>query len=68
MRERELPKHWRNLLIFLCRGAEALWIVKPWNLGRSLDIHITDKISKIIRLAQAGPKVTLLIFTVIIMI
>ena len=44
-------------VVLICRGQDNLWILKPWNLGRGMDIHITDNLVQMIKLAQAGPKV-----------
>ena len=39
------------------QGLDNHWIVKPWNLARGLDTHVTKSISHILKQVFTGPKI-----------
>jgi tubulin--tyrosine ligase-like protein 12 len=50
----EFASYYQNRTL---KGLNNHWIIKPWNLARGLDMHITGDLSQIIRLSQTGPKI-----------
>ena len=40
-------------------NGDNIWIVKAWNLGRGMDLHITRNLVQIIRLVNTIPKVSM---------
>ncbi|GMH16581.1 hypothetical protein Nepgr_018422 [Nepenthes gracilis] len=57
----DLEKHLTELIgNYIVRerdGVDNLWILKPWNMARTIDTTISSNLSAIIRLMETGPKI-----------
>ena len=43
--------------IFFVSGLDNHWIVKPWNLARALDTHVSPDLAHLLKLQFSGPKI-----------
>lgn len=55
--ETEMEAFIGDYLVREGQGKNNLWIMKPWNMARTIDTSITDYLPALIRLAETGPKI-----------
>lgn len=55
--EVQLPQLIGDYFVRKRDGLDNLWILKPWNMARTIDTTVTGDLSAIIRLMETGPKI-----------
>ena len=55
--EKELPRFVGDFYRREQKGEDNLWILKPPNMARSMDMIITDNLPLIVRAMETGPKI-----------
>ncbi|TKY72867.1 Tubulin--tyrosine ligase protein 12 [Spatholobus suberectus] len=55
--ETHLPQLIGDYCVRKKEGLDNLWILKPWNMARTIDTTVTDNLPAIIRLMETGPKI-----------
>lgn len=55
--ETQLPQVIGDYFLRKRDGLDNLWILKPWNMARTIDTTVTSDLSAIIRLMETGPKI-----------
>lgn len=55
--ERQLPALIGDFLEREEKNENNLWIVKPWNMARTIDTSIVGSLPALVRLVETGPKI-----------
>jgi tubulin--tyrosine ligase-like protein 12 len=54
--ESELPEFIAEYKQRELKKENNIWIIKPWNFARGMEVRVTDNLNEIIRHAESGPK------------
>jgi tubulin--tyrosine ligase-like protein 12 len=55
--ETQLPALIGDYLARQEKKQDNLWIVKPWNMARTIDTTVTGSLPALLRLVETGPKI-----------